>query len=109
MVAAALQQQGSASALLSDDRNAAVQAISGQLHIDDGRGELAPEKTRRAAYAANRDGTVLMVGDGINDAPVLAAAQVSITIAAAPTSRPCQQCDITTGGKTCRRSLTECG
>ena len=80
-VVAALQQQGIGVSLLSGDRNAAVQAISGQLHIDDGRGELTPQQKLAALRTLQQQGkTVLMVGDGINDAPVLAAAQVSIAI-----------------------------
>jgi len=52
--------------------------------IDRAEGAITPEGKREYVATLQRDGAVVLaVGDGINDAPVLAQAQVSIAIAAA--------------------------
>lgn len=70
--------------ILSGDRTAAVSAIATQLAIADARGEMDPD-TKRAAIAElqGRGAVVAMAGDGINDAPALAQAQVSISLRSA--------------------------
>ncbi|WP_018237289.1 heavy metal translocating P-type ATPase [Ensifer sp. BR816] len=65
--------------IVSGDGHAAVSSVARRLGIDDVSAELLPgEKVDaiRALSAANRK--VLMIGDGLNDAPALAAAHVSI-------------------------------
>lgn len=80
-VIAAIRKQGIGVSLLSGDRVATVRSVCKQLQIDDGRGELTPQQKLAALRELQQQGqTVLMVGDGINDAPVLAASQVSIAI-----------------------------
>ena len=78
---AELRRQGVAVSLFSGDRRTTVASLATRLGIDDARAELAPQDKLDAVAALQQQGkTVLMVGDGINDAPVLAAAQVSIAM-----------------------------
>ena len=80
----ALRQDGIDMAILSGDRAPAVSRIAGLLGIGRWRAALSPrEKTEAVADRAASGHRVLMVGDGINDAPALAAAHVSIAPATA--------------------------
>ncbi|MEP7329661.1 MAG: heavy metal translocating P-type ATPase metal-binding domain-containing protein [Betaproteobacteria bacterium] len=70
--------------ILSGDRQSSVDAVAHALGIADARGQLTPEGKRDAIDALQRAGAVVaMVGDGINDAPALAQAQVSFSLASA--------------------------
>jgi Cu+-exporting ATPase len=67
--------------LLSGDRAAAAQAVAQQVGIDHVGAEVSPAGKAAYVEALRRDGQrVAMVGDGINDAPALAAADVGIAI-----------------------------
>ncbi len=69
--------------LLSGDRRDAVARVAGELGISDWRAACSPvEKVARVEALAARHG-VLMVGDGLNDGPALAAATVSVSPASA--------------------------
>jgi Cu2+-exporting ATPase len=79
-----LRRGGLAVGLLSGDRTATVAATAAALGIDDWQAGLRPaDKVARleALRAAGRK--VLMVGDGLNDAPALASAHVSLSPATA--------------------------
>ena len=79
---AELKQQGLNLHLLSGDRQAAVQSLAQNLRLDAFRAEAVPEDKLAYVETLQRQGKkVLMVGDGINDAPVLAAADVSVAVA----------------------------
>ena len=66
--------------LLSGDRAEVVQAVAGQLGIE-GQGSLLPQDKRMAIESMQQTGArVAMVGDGMNDAPALAQANVSIAL-----------------------------
>jgi Cu2+-exporting ATPase len=83
-VVAALQARGYAVELLSGDRAPAVAAVAAEVGIDDWRAGCSPgEKVRRLEALAAEGARVLMVGDGLNDAPALAAATVSLSPATA--------------------------
>ena len=74
----ALRQLGLDVQLASGDRAAAVRNAAAQLGIATARGQLRPEQKLEIVRRLQQDGRrVLMVGDGINDGPVLAAANVS--------------------------------
>ncbi|NOT34359.1 MAG: cadmium-translocating P-type ATPase [Candidatus Eisenbacteria bacterium] len=67
--------------LLSGDSRSTVAAIARQLAVDDARGELLPEdKVNAIAELEARHGAVVMVGDGVNDAPALARATVGVAM-----------------------------
>lgn len=81
---AALRAAGIVPILMSGDRQHAALAVGCALGIDDARGDLAPEDKRAAVRALQEAGAVVaMVGDGVNDAPGLAQAQVSVSLGSA--------------------------
>ncbi len=68
--------------LFSGDRPAVVEHIARQLQISEAAGGLLPAHKLERIQALQAQGAVVaMVGDGVNDAPVLAAAQVSLALA----------------------------
>lgn len=78
---ARLRQQGLELHLLSGDRQAAVAALAGSLNINHYRSEATPEEKLAYVQQLQQQGKrVFMVGDGINDAPVLAAADISAAV-----------------------------
>jgi Cu2+-exporting ATPase len=83
-VIAVLRRQGYAITLLSGDREPAVAAIARQLAIEDWRAGCDPAgKLARLQALADQGRRVLMVGDGLNDAPALAGAHVAMSPAQA--------------------------
>ncbi|TZG37016.1 cation-translocating P-type ATPase [Agrobacterium sp. B1(2019)] len=79
-----LSVRGLMQEIVSGDRAAAVSAMAQRLGIGNWRADLSPkDKAARCAELAGEGRRVLMVGDGINDAPALAAAHVSMAPATA--------------------------
>jgi Cu2+-exporting ATPase len=77
---AALRARGLDLVILSGDRPEAVAPVAARLGIADWRGGLKPAAKIAAIEALKAKGRrVLMVGDGLNDAPALAAAHVSLS------------------------------
>ncbi|MBS0336236.1 MAG: copper-translocating P-type ATPase [Proteobacteria bacterium] len=76
-----LRRTGTRVALLTGDNRGSAQAVGRMLGIDEVLAEVLPEGKARAVAGLKRDGAVVaMVGDGINDAPALAAADVGIAM-----------------------------
>ena len=70
--------------ILSGDTDRAVERVARALHIDDWRGGQRPaQKIERLAHLKQAGRKVLMVGDGLNDAPALAAGHASLSPASA--------------------------
>jgi len=77
-----LRRQGLAVELCSGDSSEAVQAFASQLGISEQRARQLPEQKLAHVRQLQSDGHVVaMVGDGLNDAPVLAGADVSLAMA----------------------------
>ncbi len=79
---ARLRRQGLRVVMLTGDHPAVAQAIARQAGIDEFRAQVLPADKAAAVQALRNEGRVGMVGDGINDAPALAAADVSFAIGA---------------------------
>ena len=80
-VVARLQQSGLSTTILSGDAAGAVATVAGQLGIADAEGGLHPDGKLAAIGALRAAGrTTVMVGDGVNDAPALSAADVGCAI-----------------------------
>jgi len=87
-VLGAIIERGYRVSLYSGDREAAVAATAGRLGIDDWAAELRPEDKLARIRELQRGGEmVAMIGDGVNDAPVLAGADLAIAMGAAATGR----------------------
>ncbi|BAZ48281.1 cation-transporting ATPase [Nostoc sp. NIES-4103] len=66
--------------MLTGDRAPVAKQIAQQLEITDYRAELLPEDKLQAIQQLRQSGIVGMVGDGINDAPALATADISFAV-----------------------------
>jgi Cu2+-exporting ATPase len=79
---AALAASGLSIEVLSGDSPARVAALAGELGIEEWRARYSPaDKLRRVESLRRCDRRVAMVGDGVNDAAVLAGADVAIALA----------------------------
>jgi Cd2+/Zn2+-exporting ATPase len=82
-------------AMLTGDHAAAAQAFASRVGVDEIRADLLPEdKVSSIADLRARHGVVAMVGDGVNDAPALAIADVGIAMGAAGTDVALETADV---------------
>lgn len=80
----ACKQRGWKTVLLSGDSSPMVAHVAEQLGIDEARGSLRPDDKLQILQQLRAQGhKVLMLGDGINDVPVLAAADISVAMGSA--------------------------
>ena len=77
---ATLQAMGIELTMLTGDRATTARAIADEVGLTSVIAEMKPEDKARAVQAARAEHVVAMVGDGINDAPALASADVGIAI-----------------------------
>jgi Cu+-exporting ATPase len=79
---ARLHAMGLRTVMLTGDAEGAAQAVARQVGIESVRARILPAEKAAAVAALRADGSVVaMVGDGINDAPALAAADIGIAMA----------------------------
>ena len=77
----ALHQMGRKVIMLTGDNQKTAQAIAKELNIDDVRAELEPQDKQKIVKEFKQQGAlVMMAGDGINDAPALAEAEVGVAM-----------------------------
>ncbi len=92
---AELKALGVTPIMLTGDNPATAKTIAAQAGIDDARGDLLPEdKLAAIDELRRRYGETAMAGDGINDAPALAKADIGIAMGAAGTDTAMEAADI---------------
>ncbi len=100
----ALHTAGLKVAMLTGDNRRTAAAIAHELGIDHVHAELHPaEKVRYVERMEREVGPVAMVGDGINDAPALAAATVGVAMGAAGTDAAIEAADVALMGDDLRK------
>ncbi len=94
-VLAELKRSGLRTVMLTGDRRHAAEAVAHELGVDEVRAGLSPED-KVAAIQSLREhgGRVAMVGDGVNDAPSLAAADVSVAMGARGSDAALEQAEV---------------
>ena len=90
-----LHREGLWAVVLTGDRKATAEHIRKELRIEDVRAELKPEEKLLAIRSLTEQGRcVAMVGDGVNDAPSLAAAHIGVAMGARGSDAALEQADV---------------
>ena len=80
--------------LATGDRSEVAEAIAAGLSLDLVRSELTPEQKVTVVLSERKNGPVMMVGDGVNDAPALAAADVGLAMGARGAAAAAEVADV---------------
>jgi Cd2+/Zn2+-exporting ATPase len=90
-----LRHEGLRSVVLTGDRKATAEYLRSELKLDDVRAELKPEEKVEAIHELSGQGKhVAMIGDGVNDAPSLAAAYIGVAMGARGSDAALEQADV---------------
>jgi len=94
-VLAELKRMGIRTVMLTGDRRQAAESVAKELGLDEVRAHLTPELKVAAIQELRQGGNrVAMVGDGVNDAPSLAAADVSVAMGARGSDAALEQAEV---------------
>ncbi len=92
---AALRKMGLATAILTGDRAAAARGVASRLGIEEIYAELLPaDKVDCVGALARRHRCLAMVGDGVNDAPALAAAHLGVALGSQASATALETADV---------------
>ena len=80
--------------LATGDRREVAEAVAAGLGIDAVRSELTPDQKVLVVLTERKNGPVMMVGDGVNDAPALAAADIGAAMGARGTAASAEAADV---------------
>ena len=80
--------------MLTGDQHLVAEAIAKQAQVDEVRAELLPEDKLNVIRQLKTEGTVMMIGDGVNDAPALAMSDIGVAMGAAGTDVAMETADI---------------
>lgn len=80
--------------LATGDRRDVAEATTAGLGIDAIRSELTPDQKVLVVLSERKNGAVMMVGDGVNDAPALAAADIGVAMGARGTAASAEAADV---------------
>lgn len=90
-----LREHGLRPLVLTGDRQSAADFLRAELALDDVRAELKPEQKLEIIESFAREhAPVAMIGDGVNDAPSLAAAHVGVAMGARGSDAALEQADV---------------
>ncbi len=94
-VLARLRELGLHTVMLTGDRRQAAESVAREIGLDEVRAHLTPEQKVAAIQELRQGGRrVAMVGDGVNDAPSLAAADVSVAMGARGSDAALEQAEV---------------
>lgn len=94
-ILARLRQNGIARILLATgDRAAVAEAVTLGLGLDGIHASLTPDQKVLLVLSERKNGAVMMVGDGVNDAPALAAADVGVAMGARGAAASAEAADV---------------
>jgi len=89
-----LRNKGITTVMLTGDNNGSASFVGKQLTINQVKADLLPDQKLNEINHLKEQGTIAMIGDGINDAPALAASHIGIAMGGAGTDTAMETADI---------------